>query len=134
MLTLREIKALVALGLFILLFVLFRLYLHDRDKRQNTEAALSQSQATNAAASQIAGVSTKAADEQVTHTTEVVTHRVVIEQQQETLRRENSNVNAWSNGAIPVELRDADRKARLDASGPSDLQGGAKADTKAAQD
>lgn len=134
MLTLREIRLLVFAGLLLIGFILFRVWLNDRDSRQNTEAALSQAKATNAAASEIAGKASEAADAQQVYSTEVITHRVVIEQRQETLRRENQNVNAWSNGVIPVELRDADRKARLERSRPSDIQGGAKTDSKAASD
>lgn len=104
--------ALIALVLF-LAYLGVRVWLHDRDERIAAEQTAKQAVRTSQAAVAISddGSQVQAEVQRIEFT--IREDRAASNRQQETLRNENSNVGGWSNGRIPVELRDADRKARL---------------------
>lgn len=123
----REVK-LIALGVVVIAGALwFRSWLNNRDEAQSNKATVSQAQQTGQATVDIAGKTGKATTDRAAVETEVRTERIYIERQQEILRHENSNVGDWSNGVIPVELRDADRAARLARKRSSDNESGRSA-------
>jgi hypothetical protein len=120
----REIKLLVY-GLIIIAAVLFfRHWLNERDENQSNAATVDQAQRTGEASVAIAGNSTKALEDKAEVETVIRTERIYIERQQEALRNENPEIMDWSNGVIPVKLRDADRAARIASKRASDLQSG----------
>jgi hypothetical protein len=94
-------------------------------------ATVDQAQRTGEASVAIAGNSTKALEDKAEVETVIRTERIYIERQQEALRNENPEIMDWSNGAVPVKLRDADRAARLAGKRFGDLQGGDSTDSSA---
>lgn len=123
-LTPGAIKLLVGGAVIIVLAVGFRVWLSNRDARQDTDAALQQSTQTNAAASEIASGVETAIDDRGHVEQQVRSSRAHAQQAQEVLRRENETVRDWSDTRIPHELRDLDRAARLASKRYRDLQGG----------
>lgn len=125
----RQFK-LILLGIaIIILAFIFRAWLINRDQNKSNKATVEQAQRTQQASVEIANNSSKAFEDIQQVETVVRTERIYIERQQEVLRDENPEIMDWSNGVIPVKLRDADRAARLTGQRSSNLQSGLETDS-----
>lgn len=95
------------------IYISVRVWLHDRDERIALEAKSQQQTQTAQAAVDISEDGSQAQAEVQQVEVIVKTERANVERQQEQMRNRNPTVNAWANGRIPDELRNADRAARL---------------------
>lgn len=129
MLTPGQLK-LITIGLALIIgALLFRNWLNERDKNQSNAATADQAVRTGQAVVDIGGKLGEASTDVAAKENTVRTERIYIQAANEKVRNENASVMDWSNGVIPVELRDADRAARIAAKRTSDLQSGAKTDS-----
>ena len=130
----REVKLVVGGILIIAGALWFRGWLNDRDRNQSNEATAAQAGRTGEAVVAIGEQTGTAVADVEAEANRVRNNRQAAQTKQQALRNENPNVMAWSNGVIPVELRDADRAARLAGQRLSDLQSGIETDSSAAKD